>query len=145
MAEKKINGRTFKAEPMLATDALVLQARLFKALGPAVQHFGAIMRGHGEDKTEEQKAQSNAAAIGALASVFAQSQPQEIAGIIKDLVETCQIKRDSGNYDPCDFDGDFTGNQKDIMPVVLFALQEQFGDFFAGVPGIGNLGKALKA
>lgn len=141
MAEKKINNRTFRTEPMLATEAILLQARLFKALGPAVGHFSEIMRGYGDDKTEEQKAQSNVAAVAAIASVFAQGSPQEIAGLVKDLIETVQIKRDSGDYYPCDFDGDFTGRQKDIMPVVFFALREQFGDFFVGLPGLGNLGK----
>lgn len=144
MAEKKINNRTFKAEPMLATDSIILQARLFKALGPAVGSFGEMMKGHGEGKTPEEKAKSDAAAIGALAAVFAQSKPEEIAGLVKDLVESCQIRRPSGDYDKCDLDGDFTQNKGDIMPVVWFALQEQFGDFFAGLPGIGNLRKVLK-
>lgn len=141
MAEKKINGRTFRTEPMLATPALVLQARIFKTLGPAVARIGEIMGGFGTDKTEEQKARSNAAAIGALTDIFVQAKPEEMAGLFKDIIEVAQIKRDSGVYENCDFDGDFTGKQKDIIPVVTFVLREQFGDFFSGLPGLGTLGK----
>lgn len=141
MAEKKINGRTFKTEPMLATQALVLQARLFKALGPAVSRIGDVMQGYGSDKTEEQKQRSNMAAVAALTEIFTQSNPEDIAQLVKDVVEVAQIKRDSGNYDHCDLDGDFTGRQKDLIPVVAFVLREQFGDFFGGLPGLGTPGK----
>lgn len=145
MAEKKINGRTFKVEPMLATDALVLQARLFKALGPAMSHFGEVMKGHGEGKSEEEKSKSNAAAIGALASIFSQGQPEDIARLIKDIVEVSQIKGDSGDYRQTDLDGDLTGKQKDLFPIILFVLREQFADFFSGLPGLGSLGKLVQA
>lgn len=141
MAEKKINGRTFKTEPMLATQALVLQARLFKALGPAVARIGDVMAGYGTDKTDEQKAKSNMAAVGALTEIFTQSNPEDMANLVKDVVEVAQIKRDSGVYENCDLDGDFTGKQKDLIPVVAFVLREQFGDFFGGLPGLGNPGK----
>lgn len=141
MAEKKINGRTFRTEPLLATQALTLQARLFKAIGPALNRFGEVMQGYGKDKSEEEKAKSNAAALRALTDIFTQSNPNEIANLIKDIVEVAQIKRDSGVYEQCDFDGDFTGKQKDIIPIVLFVLREQFGDFFSGLPGLGDLGK----
>lgn len=145
MAEKKINGRTFRTEPLLATEALILQARLIKLVGPALGQLGAIFAGRGEQASEEAKAQSNFAALGALASIFAQAQPQEVASLVKDLIEATQIKRASGAYDQADFDGDFTGHQSDIIPVVLFVLREQFGDFFTGLPGFGSLGKAEAA
>lgn len=144
MAEKKIGARTFKCEPMLAMEALVLQARLFKALGPAVPHFGAVMAGYGTDKTEEEKSRSNASALGALAHVFASAEPIALANLVKDIAEAAMIKGDSGEYRPVDLDGDFTGNQKDLMPLILFVLREQFGDFFAGLPGLGSLGKIAK-
>ncbi|QJD54320.1 hypothetical protein [Aminobacter phage Erebus] len=135
MAEKKIGTRTFKVEPLLATDALVLQARLFRAVGPAATHFKTVMaaRGEGEETA------MGAAAVAALAEIFAKSEPTEIAGLIKDTIEVAQIKRPSGVYENCDFDGDFTGQSKDIIPVALFVLQEQFGDFFTGLLAAGNL------
>lgn len=143
MAEKIINGRTFKVQPLLATDALVLQARLFKALGPAMQHFGEVMKGHGEGKSEDEKNASNAAALSALASIFSQGEPQQIAQLIKDIVQVAQIRRPSGDYDHVDLDGDMTGNQKDLFPLILFVLREQFADFFSGLPVLGSLGKQI--
>lgn len=140
MTEKKINGRTFRTEPLLATQAIVLQARLFKTLGPAISHLGEIMQGRAADATEEQKARSNAAAISALADIFSKANPEELAGLVKEVIETAQIRRPSGNYETCDFDGDFTGHQKDVLPVVAFVLREQFADFFSGLPGLGNPG-----
>ena len=145
MAEKKIGNRYFKTEPLLAMDALVLQGRLLKAVGPGVARLGDVLKGHGEDKTEEQKAASNGAAIEALAAIFSQGDPAQLATLIKDVVEVAQIKRPSGVYETCDLDGDFTGQQKDLFPVVAFVLREQFGDFFGGLPGIGSLKKAAGA
>lgn len=141
MAEKKINGRTFKTEPMLAMAALVLQARLFKAVGPAIARLGDVLKGRGEGATEEQKDASNAAAISAFAALFSNSDPEQLAKLVRDIIEVAMVKGDSGEYRQCDFDGDFTGQQKDIVPVVMWVLGEQFGDFFAGLPGIGNLKK----
>lgn len=145
MAEKKINGRVFKTEPMLATQAMVLQARLLKVLGPGLSRLGEIFQGVGRDKSDEDKARSNAAALAAFAEIFAQSKPEEVAHLVKDVAEIALIKRPSGEYHPVDFDGDMTGAQKDIIPLVVFVLREQFGDFFTGLPGLGSLGSRVPA
>ena len=145
MAEKKINGRTFKVAPMLAMDALVLQARLFKLLGPALSQFGAVMQGRGKDATEDAKAAALTAGATALVSIFQNAEPRDVAQLIKDVVELAQIRRESGVYDQCDLDGDFTGDQKTMMQVTFFVLKEQFGDFFSGLPGLGNPGKGTEA
>lgn len=137
MAEKKINGRTFKTEPMLAMDAMILQARLVKLLGPAIDKLGTILAGRGENASEEAKAQSNFAAVAALSEVFGKSEPVETAQVIRDVAQIAMISRPSG-YEPVDFDGDFTGKLGDIMPVVGFVLVEQFGDFFTGVLASGK-------
>lgn len=140
MAEKRIGETAFKVEPLLATDALILQARVMKLIGPALSKFGAIMKGYGSDKTSDEKAQSDAAAIEAFASIFINADPKDLANLIKDLCQTARIRRPSGSYDPVDFDGDMTDKQKDIIPLVVLVLREQFGDFFSGLPGLGNLG-----
>ena len=136
MAEKKINGRTFRVDPMLAMKALVLQARLFRVAGPAIARIPEIMSGYGG--TEEQKALSNTAAISAFAAIFSESEPEELAEIIREVVELAQIKRPSGAYDKLDFNGDMTGHGADLIPLAIFVLQEQYGDFFTGVPGLGT-------
>lgn len=145
MAEKKINGRTFKTEPMLAMESLVLQGRLFKAVGPAIGKLGDVLKGRGPDASDEAKEASNSAAISAFGSLFANSDPKQLAELVRDIIEVAMIKGDSGEYRQCDFDGDFTGKQKDIVPVVMWVLGEQYGDFFAGLPGIGNLKRLATA
>lgn len=139
MAEKKIGTRTFKQEPLLATKAMVLQARLLRIAGPAMARLGDIFAGQGADKTKEQKDASNVAAISAFASIFSNSDPDELAELMKDLTEVTMLKRANGEYGPTDFDGDFTGHAGDIIPVVVWVIREQFGDFFSGVLAIGNL------
>jgi hypothetical protein len=136
VAEKKINGRTFRVDPMLATKALVLQARLFRVAGPAIERLPEILVGLGGN--EEEQRTSNGAAIGAFASIFAQSSPDDLADIVKEVAEIARIRRPSGAYDALDFDGDMTGHQADLIPLVIFVLQEQFGDFFSAVPGLGR-------
>lgn len=136
MGETKINGRTFRVEPMLAMKALVLQARLFRVAGPAIARLPEIMAGYGGD--EEAQRHSNAAAISAFAAIFSDSQPEELASLIREVSEIATIRRPSGTYDRLDFDGDMTGHQADLIPLVVFVLREQFGDFFSGLPGLGR-------
>ncbi len=135
MAEKKINGRTFRVEAMLATDALILQARIFKMVGPLISQLGTVMKsGSVDGDSDAKKMALGTAALAALSEMFSKSDPLEVARLVKDVVEVAQIRRESGAYDQCDFDGDFTKHAKDIMPVVVFVLQEQFSDFFLGLP-----------
>lgn len=137
MAEKKINGRTFKTSPMLATRALVLQARILKLIGPAVDNFGLIMAGFGDKKSEAKKAESTAAGVQAIAAIFAKGDPEEMVKLIAEILSNGMILRPSGTYDPIDLDGDFTDNQGDIFPVLFFVLGEQFGSFFTGLRALG--------
>lgn len=138
MAEKKINGRLFKVEGLIATEALKLQARLAKVLGPAVSKLPAVLAGRGE-ASEEAKAKSNAEAIAALTAIFSNLEPDDYAGLIKDIVQVAMIQRPSMNFDHVDLDGDFVGDQKSIYPLVFFVLETQFSDFFGG-----NLGNILR-
>jgi hypothetical protein len=141
MAEKKINGRTFKTSPLLATAAIVLQARLANVAGPALSRFGEIFAGAGPNASAEDKARANGAAIAAFCDIFSKTDPHALAALVKDIVETAQIQRPSG-YDAIDFDGDFSGEHlKDVIPVGVWVLREQFGDFFSGLTASGSLVK----
>lgn len=133
MAEKKIGGRTYKVVPLLATDALRLQARLLKALGPAVERLPTILKGAGSEAGSDAKAASDAAAVAALIDVIGGIDAEATPRLIKDIVEVAMIQRGAGNYEQVDLDHDFTDNLKDIIPVVVFVLQEQFGDFFGAL------------
>lgn len=137
MAEKKINGRTFKTTPMLATRALVLQAKILKLVGPAVNSFAGVMKGFSKEATEAQKAQSTEAGIKALAAIFAECDPEATVNLLAEILSNGTILRPSGVYDTIDLDGDFTDHQGDIFPVLFFVLGEQFGSFFTGLRAIG--------
>lgn len=139
MAEKKINGRTFKTGPLLATEAIKLQARLLKVLAPALDKLPAIFKGAGKSDADPEAAASNAAAIAAFGEIFNRSNPDEIATLVKDVTELALIKRPSGAYESVDFDGEFSDRLGDIIPVVVWVLREQFGDFFSGALGSGVL------
>ena len=139
MAEKKFGSMQLSLGRVLATQTLVMQARLLKMAGPLIHRVPQLMSGFGKDKSDEDKARSNIAAIQAFGEIFASADPEELADMIKDLVQLCRIKRANGDFDPVDFDGDFSEEQGQIIPVVVWVLREVFGDFFSGVLGIGNL------
>ena len=101
------------------------------------------MSGYGADKTEEQKQQSNHAAAMAFSSIFADTDPDELAELIQEVAELAMIQRPSG-YDKLDFDGDMTGHSQDLIPLVVFVLKEQFGDFFSGLLGIGTQSRSVR-
>jgi hypothetical protein len=138
VSEKKINGRTFRVEPMLAMRAIVMQARLFRLAGPAIERLPEILRGVGPNRSDGEREEANAHAVQAFADIFSKTDPEELAGMVKELAELAEVKRPSGSYERVDFDGDFTGNGGDIIPVVVWVAQEQFGDFFSGLLATGS-------
>jgi hypothetical protein len=145
MAEKKINGQTYKVEKMLATDAVKLKLRLLKTIGAGVDQVPAILAGAGSKATPEQKEKSNSAAIHAFTEIFVKADPDEMTDLIKDILEVAMIKREgSGTYDQVDMDDDFTDDLAAMIPVAVFVLRETFGDFFTGLLAPGNLAKLAK-
>ncbi|MEZ2132396.1 MULTISPECIES: phage tail assembly chaperone [unclassified Sinorhizobium] len=145
MAEKKINGIEYRVEPMLATRAIVMQARLMRAAGPLAAKLPGILASRRVDATIEEKAKADAEALSAITDIFGAVAPEEFAALVKDICELAKIKRPSGHYDFVDFDGDFSGRLGDIIPVVLFVLKEQFGDFFSGALANGARAAAARA
>jgi hypothetical protein len=139
VAEKKIGGRTFSVEPMLALESMVLKARLMKVAAPVLSVLPTILASASEDKER-----ANLQAITAFGELFSKSDPKELAHLVKDICEVASIQRPSGNVERVDFDGDMTGHDGDIPVLAIFVLREQFGDFFAGLRGIGTLGGPRK-
>lgn len=128
MSEKKINGRAFKCEPLLATKALVLQGRLARALGPVAAKLPGILAAR--NGNDEQKSAADTETIAALVGIFDSLTPDEYSNLVKDIVEIAKVERPSGQYDQIDIDADFHGDMKSIFPVMFFVLQTQFQDFF---------------
>ncbi|MEH7876963.1 hypothetical protein V7799_04540 [Rhizobium laguerreae] len=87
----------------------------------------------------------NTEALLAITGIFEAISPEEFASLVKDIVEIARIKRPSGSYDPVDLDGDFVGRLGDIIPVAVFVLKEQFGDFFSGALANGALARTARA
>jgi hypothetical protein len=140
ISERRFGKRTFRMEPMLATKALIMQARLFRLAGPALERLPEILVGIGVGKSEEERTVANAAAVQAFVSVFEHTSPEALAEMISELVELTEVKRPSGSWEKVDLDGEFTGEQGDLIPLVVWVAQEQFGDFFSGLLAIGSRG-----
>ncbi len=145
MAEKKIGGRLFRVGHVLATDAIKLQVRLLKIIGGGVDRLPVILAGLGEKgKTDpDAKAASDAAAVAALADIFAKADPDGVARLLSDVVSMSQLSTPSGAWETADIDQDFTQNKRDLFPLVTFILQEVLGDFFAGALGNGGIKRVL--
>jgi len=139
MSEKQIGEYTFRVEPLLATKSLVLKARLMKLLGGGISRLPAIARGFGEGATDEQKKESDKAAVAAFTDIFVNSDPESMAALVKDIVEVAEVSLSSGGYTKVDIDQVFTGSEKELMECVVFVLNELFGDFLGGALANGGL------
>jgi hypothetical protein len=138
VAEKKINGDVYKTEPLLASDAIRLQMRLVKAVGPALGQLTAMFSGAGADASAEAKEKSNVAAVQALANVVSALEPDEAVDLVKSIVEIAYVQAPSKEWRQVDLDGDFHGKLGEIIPVASFVLKEQFGDFFGAALASGR-------
>lgn len=133
MAERKINGREFQVGEVLATDAVLLQARLMQVIGASVERLPTILGGASESASEESKELARSAAVAAFTDIFVASDPKVITALVSDIVELATVKRPSGVFEKVDMDGDFTTHKSSLFPVVVFVLQEVLGDFFTGL------------
>jgi hypothetical protein len=139
MAERKIGGRTYKVEPLLATEALALQGRLMKAIGPAFDRLPEVIaqvRDKGIDADG-----GNVLMIKVIGDIFSSLSTDEYVSLVRDIVEVAKVQRPSGAFDPVDIDGDMSGPElANIIPLLAFVLREQFSDFFSGLLGNGSRG-----
>jgi hypothetical protein len=145
MADKKIGNRYFRSGEALATDAIKLQVRLMKFIGPALESLPVIFAARQAGATDEQRQQSDAAAIRAIAAIFANADPEQVVSLIEDICGMGKISYDGkGAWDDIVVDQEFSGQQsRDLIPVVVFILQETLGDFFSGALASGS--QAIKA
>lgn len=145
MAEKKVGARTFRVQKMLASRALVMQARLFRVVGGAAEKLPKVIAAYVGGADDQQKVAANAAALQAVADIFQKTEPEELMKLISDLIGSADIQEASGSYTPCDLDRDFSGDYDgELIPMVVWILQEQFGDFFSGAQAIGSLSLTRK-
>lgn len=143
MAETEIGGRTYRVGVVLATDAIVLQARLLQIVGGGLDRLPVILGSRVEGATPEMRAMGDAAAVAALGDIFAKCEPKTVAKLVQDIVGYATIHRPSGAWEKVDLDGEFTENKADIFPLCLWVLREILGDFFSGLQASGALKKIL--
>lgn len=139
MAEQKIGERVFKMEDVLATEAIKLNVRLMRFLGPAMDKIPTIFAALSSKATEEQRRASDAASIQAMGDIFANADPDTVSKFVASVCEMAKVSYDGRNFDDVIFDQDFSGPHiKDVVPVSLFVLREAVGDFISGALASGN-------
>lgn len=144
MAERKIGGVEYRVDRPLASAALAIQARLLRAAGGAAQHLPPLIGKMAAAKSDEEKQALGGEVIVLLTDIFGRLDPHEYVSLVGDILSLAKIKRPSGQYDPCDLDGDFSDNLAAVIPVAAFVLRETFGDFFSGALASGSRAPAAR-
>lgn len=138
MAERKIDGAEYRVDPLTAIEAIELYSDILRFLGPAANRLPAIILSL-QAESEGQSMMADVAAFAAIGDILSRVESSEVSGLVSRIVSTAQIKRPSG-YSQCNLDGDFTGNLSKLVPVIKFALEAQFSDFFIGRRQSGIIG-----
>jgi hypothetical protein len=112
--EQTINGIKFKVTQLGFADGMELLTTLGRIIGPAI--------------SDPKKAVSPAAMIGDIISRL--SYP-EIASITDKLAKTTRIEREPGRWPMLEPEVDLAGNYDLTLRWLKFALEVNFGDFFA--------------
>lgn len=144
MAEKKINGRTFKVDHLPAKQAISLYAEIVQTVGSAINRLPQILVAISADE-DSRELMADISAVGAIVDIIKSSSPAGVTDLVVRICEVAQIKRDNGDYFPVDFDADFMGKLSDIQAVSEFVIKEQFSDFFIASGASGLLGSLRKA
>lgn len=143
MAEKKFGNRTFRVKQPLATQAIVMQGRLLRLIGPASHKlpelFDPANRNGPADQTVALKI------VGVLLEVFSRSEPEATAALIGDIIAMSEVKGASGKYDQADIDTEFSSDPGELYAVVAWILREVFGPFFSGLTANGSLKNVVAA
>lgn len=145
MAEKKFGKMEVRVDRPLASEALKLQARLFRAAGGLAEKLPSILASRKDGVSDEVKSKADAEALSAIAGIFDRVSPDEYAALVGDVIGLGTIKRPSGSYDQLDLDGDFHEEFALILPVTLYILQQVFGDFFSAALASGKRAATGKA
>ena len=142
MAEKKINGETYRCDPMPASGAIELYADLIRVATGGTGRLPAILLGlegkaAGEIGSGEM---AEAAALAAIGDILGKHSSGELRELLERVLKGAQIKRPSG-YDVVNLDDDFSGRLNSIIPVARFVLEVNFSDFFGASAGSGILSR----
>jgi len=125
--EKKIGKRTFRADKMVATTAVLYMFRIGKIAAPLLSglrgvNLASLVGPDGNDtKTLE-----------VIAGFFAQLDPKEGLQLVTELCEMAEVQSVQGNYESVIFDSTFSDNVMDAFQVAAMVVQVNFADFIEG-------------
>jgi hypothetical protein len=112
--ESSINGIKFKVTQLGFADGMELLTALGHIIGPAV--------------SDPKKSASSVAIIGDIISRLSYG---ELASITDKLAKTTRIERETGRWPVLEPEVDLAGNYDLTMRWLKFALEVNYGDFFA--------------
>lgn len=127
MAEKKINGRTIRYDRLPADEGLKMLLRVLKVLGPAKGLIEAI--------AAEDEATRDALGMTAIVGFIEKMDEKAVYDLIIDMVGQCRIDGDLAVPGIMDL--------QELLAVAMFALQSEFGGFFAD--GAGSVLRKMPA
>lgn len=128
--EKKIGKRTFRADKMVATEAVQYMFRIGKAGAPLLSGLqGISLKSLIDDGGNDVKT------LEILSEFFMKLDPVESRDLLIQLSEKAEIQGPQGNYEPVIFDIHFTENLMDAFQVAALVAQVNFADFFGGKLG----------
>lgn len=138
MAEKKINGTLFRTSPLPAPVALPLYLDIVAVSGPLASRLPVMISALSTDDLDNAVV-ADALVLEAASAVINSAGAQRITDIVRRLLDAVEIERPSG-YMRVDFEGDFAEQDAaNLIPVLKWALKEQFLIFFPAGAGNGSL------
>lgn len=128
----EINGRQYEVKQLLATQTVMLQARLLKIVGPGMEELKMLLSGNVDEMMQAQ------VALAGMGKIFSDCDPRAVTGFIKDVIESCKVRRESGQMGDVIMDADFSGKTNDLFKLLFFALKDMFGEFFIELQAAGS-------
>ena len=147
MAEKTINGKTFRHNKRGVRRALELKWKLVSFFAADMADLPDVLSGAGpkrpgetDEEHAKREAASNAALIKILMGAFRGNDASAFLDLVEEFLETdeaVQVKHKGGDYHDVSLEGDL--EEEDVIPVIAFVLKEEFSAFFAGLPKLMGL------
>ncbi|TQI72907.1 hypothetical protein FHT98_0627 [Bosea sp. AK1] len=131
MSEIKIGNRTFKCEPLPATEALALAGRFMKFVAPVIPMLGVIAEEEGESLSLK-GVQVDAEFWDKLSGTIIAYDFGATIALASDLARTCRV-----DNEPVVVDANLQ-DPGELIEVASWAATVQFESFFRG----GALGRA---
>lgn len=132
-AERKIGERTFRYERMSADQGLKMLLRLMKVLGPAKGLIEAI--------AAEDEASRDALGMVAMVEFIENMDQAAVYDLIIDMASRCDVNDPQQQHWDKALPGVLELNE--LIQVAMFALQSEFGSFFAD--GAGSVLRKMPA